>query len=78
MGIEPTSEAWEAHIKTLKVIDLAAFSYRYRSSGDLVTLTGIVQSKRQDVARSLNFNQLRSSLAVTVRTWKIGHRRWII
>jgi hypothetical protein len=30
MGIEPTSEAWEALYKTLKAIDLAALS----SSGD--------------------------------------------
>ena len=27
MGIEPTSEAWEARNKTLKAIDLAAFSF---------------------------------------------------
>jgi hypothetical protein len=27
MGIEPTSEAWEARNKTLKVIDLAALSF---------------------------------------------------
>jgi hypothetical protein len=27
MGIEPTSEAWEALSKTLKAIDLAAFSF---------------------------------------------------
>ena len=27
MGIEPTSEAWEALNKTLKAIDLAAFSF---------------------------------------------------
>ncbi len=27
MGIEPTSEAWEALYKTLKVIDLAALSF---------------------------------------------------
>ncbi len=27
MGIEPTSEAWEALIKTLKPIDLAALSF---------------------------------------------------
>jgi hypothetical protein len=27
MGIEPTSEAWEALYKTLKAIDLAAFSF---------------------------------------------------
>jgi hypothetical protein len=27
MGIEPTSEAWETLNKTLKVIDLAAFSF---------------------------------------------------
>ena len=27
MGIEPTSEAWEALNKTLKVIDLAALSF---------------------------------------------------
>ena len=26
MGIEPTSEAWEALVKTLKAIDLAALS----------------------------------------------------
>jgi len=26
MGIEPTSEAWEALFKTLKAIDLGAFS----------------------------------------------------
>jgi len=27
MGIEPTSEAWEALVKTLKAIDLAALSF---------------------------------------------------
>jgi hypothetical protein len=27
MGIEPTSEAWEASNKTLKAIDLAALSF---------------------------------------------------
>jgi hypothetical protein len=27
MGIEPTSEAWEAPDKTLKAIDLAALSF---------------------------------------------------
>jgi hypothetical protein len=27
MGIEPTSEAWEAVNKTLKAIDLAALSF---------------------------------------------------
>ena len=27
MGIEPTSEAWEALNKTLKAIDLAALSF---------------------------------------------------
>jgi hypothetical protein len=27
MGIEPTSEAWEALNKTLKTIDLAALSF---------------------------------------------------
>jgi len=27
MGIEPTSEAWEAFDKTLKAIDLAALSF---------------------------------------------------
>jgi hypothetical protein len=27
MGIEPTSEAWEALCKTLKAIDLAALSF---------------------------------------------------
>jgi len=27
MGIEPTSEAWEALDKTLKAIDLAALSF---------------------------------------------------
>jgi hypothetical protein len=27
MGIEPTSEAWEAFNKTLKAIDLAALSF---------------------------------------------------
>jgi len=27
MGIEPTSEAWEALNKTLKVIELAALSF---------------------------------------------------
>ena len=27
MGIEPTSEAWEALYETLKAIDLAALSY---------------------------------------------------
>ncbi len=27
MGIEPRSEAWEALIKTLKAIDLAALSF---------------------------------------------------
>jgi hypothetical protein len=27
MGIEPTSEAWEALSKTLKAIDLAALSF---------------------------------------------------
>ena len=27
MGIEPTSEAWEALYKTLKAIDLAALSF---------------------------------------------------
>ena len=27
MGIEPTSEAWEARNKTLKAIDLAALSF---------------------------------------------------
>ncbi len=27
MGIEPTSEAWEALNKTLKAIELAAFSF---------------------------------------------------
>jgi hypothetical protein len=28
MGIEPTSEAWEARNKTLKTIDLAALSFQ--------------------------------------------------
>ncbi len=32
MGIEPTSEAWEARNKTLKAIDLAALSLRQESS----------------------------------------------
>jgi len=27
MGIEPTSEAWQALIETLKAIDLAALSF---------------------------------------------------
>jgi hypothetical protein len=31
MGIEPTSEAWEARNKTLKAIDLAALSFPNRS-----------------------------------------------
>ena len=37
MGIEPTSEAWEALYKTLKVIDLAALSFpgALLSGGDL-------------------------------------------
>ncbi len=30
MGIEPTSEAWEALNKTLKAIDLAALSFSQR------------------------------------------------
>ena len=32
MGIEPTSEAWEALDKTLKAIDLAALSFREEGS----------------------------------------------
>jgi len=32
MGIEPTSEAWEAFNKTLKAIDLAALSFREEGS----------------------------------------------
>jgi len=32
MGIEPTSEAWEALNKTLKAIDLAALSVRKKGS----------------------------------------------
>jgi hypothetical protein len=31
MGIEPTSEAWEALYKTLKAIDLAALSFPNQS-----------------------------------------------
>jgi hypothetical protein len=36
MGIEPTSEAWEALDKTLKAIDLAALSFPSASIGNLV------------------------------------------
>jgi hypothetical protein len=32
MGIEPTSEAWEALNKTLKAIELAALSFRKEGS----------------------------------------------
>jgi hypothetical protein len=31
MGIEPTSEAWEALYNTLKAIDLAALAFRIKA-----------------------------------------------
>jgi hypothetical protein len=41
MGIEPTSEAWEAFNKTLKAIDLAALSFPQDALvGEMETIDG--------------------------------------
>jgi|GEM_PF-3420195 len=47
MGIEPTSEAWEALNKTLKAIDLAALSFASESLNWNVWSAAELQAKNE-------------------------------
>jgi hypothetical protein len=59
MGIEPTSEAWEARNKTLKAIDLAALSYTEKG----------FSWKRDGNSRSLQIAPLSLPILIVASGW---------